>query len=158
MTSMVILSLMTIIITIFLGPACYTLGYLTASIAHTASPLSKSFPDNVLDFGANGDSRDKISAMPIDSVDALVQNSSIAYLMQNPCGQSAAEAKAHGCHYDMVEMAWVPEECYDPQLEEELGAIKDWSFFRFLNRTGEMSWDDARRGEFEFLTADWDCT
>lgn len=145
-TSWVVLSLLAVVITICLGPACYTLGYVTASTASPFSPASNAFNDNVKDH-----------ARPTDSINALVQDANVTYILQNPCGQSVTEAKEHRCHYDMVEMAWVPLECYDAELEEELRAVRDWRFFRFVNRTGEMSWEDAQRGDFEYLTADWDC-
>lgn len=150
-----VVSSMIAIITIFLGPTCYTLGYLTALTAVPSRPFPNALRDDVQKLGT--DLRGDSQARPTDSIDALVQNSNVTYILRNPCGQTVVEAKAHGCHHDMVEMAWVPKECYDPELEEELRAIRDWQFFRFMNRTGEISWDDARTGDFEFLIADWDC-
>jgi hypothetical protein len=156
-SSMIVLSLVVIVITTTLGPACYILGYFTAYDAHQLSALSKDLPGNVLDFGADGGLRNNVSVLPTDNVNALLHNSELAYILQSPCGKTAAQAKASGCYFDMVEIAWVPEECYDRELEEELRAIKEWKFYRFLNWTGEMSWEEAQTGDFEFLVADWDC-
>jgi hypothetical protein len=42
------------------------------------------------------------------------------------CGNSTAEAKAKGCHFDLLAYSWTPDECYDP--------VTDAEFFEWITR------------------------
>ncbi len=93
------------------------------------------------------------------SIDALVYTnvSSIEYILQNPCGHNATQARTLGCHFDMLEMAWLPSECYDPELEEELRAIKEWKFYHSMSLIDALTWDEAKTGEYDYLLSNWEC-
>ncbi|KAK5942583.1 hypothetical protein PMZ80_005148 [Knufia obscura] len=78
------------------------------------------------------------------------------YLMKKPCGTSAAEARARGCRYGMVNSAWLPEECYDEETEKQFKEIKEWEFWIMPNKTGFVTWEEAATGDFDLLWAEWD--
>lgn len=71
--------------------------------------LTEYVPDagSVCDSGAiNDDHREK-------------HFSGARYLIKNPCGNSAVEARARGCLYGVVNSACLPEECYDEELRKD---------------------------------------
>jgi hypothetical protein len=76
--------------------------------------------------------------------------------MKNPCRHSAAEARARGCRYGMVDSAWLPNECYDGETEERFQQAKNWEFWRHPNKTGLITWEEAAEGEFDLMWAEWD--
>jgi hypothetical protein len=78
------------------------------------------------------------------------------FLMKDPCGRSPAEARARGCRFGMLYYSWLPEECYDEQIEEEWKAFNGWKYWLYPNRTGEVSWDEAATGEYDVLLVDWE--
>ena len=41
---------------------------------------------------------------------------------KRPCGHSAEEAKAAGCVFDIMNVAWMPWECYDQKLSSLIWA------------------------------------
>ncbi|KAH8691587.1 hypothetical protein BGW36DRAFT_349670 [Talaromyces proteolyticus] len=78
------------------------------------------------------------------------------FLLKAPCGQSAAEARERGCRFGMLYFAWLPEQCYDEKIEEDFKNFKEWKFWLFQNRTGEITWDEAATGEYDRLYAEWE--
>lgn len=74
-----------------------------------------------------------------------------------PCGHTPNEAREKGCRFGMLNFAWVPEACYDEEIEEQFRNYADWGFWRFPNRTGWVSWDEAAKGEFDLLFIEWEC-
>jgi len=78
------------------------------------------------------------------------------FLMKDPCGSTVAEARARGCRFAMVNQAWVPNECFDEELEAEYQAEKRWRFWLQPNRTGEVSWEEAAKGEHDYLLIEWE--
>jgi hypothetical protein len=119
-----IMSTLLVIATVLLAPACYTLGYLTASIR---------IPDST-DYYNDKFETEQSSAMRIST-----EHSNISYILQKPCGRTVGEAKNRGCHYDMVEIAWVPTQCYDAELEQQLKASGNWTFFLFANQSSAIT-------------------
>jgi hypothetical protein len=83
--------------------------------------------------------------------------SGTTYLLKDPCGHTPAEARARGCRFGVLNYAWVPEACYDAEIEEQFRNYSDWEFWQFPDRTGWVSWDEAAKGEFDLLFIDWDC-
>lgn len=52
-----------------------------------------------------------------------------------PCGKTPAEAKARGCHFDIIATAWLPPRCIDHELAAEFAAVHPWRYFRDPNGT-----------------------
>jgi hypothetical protein len=50
-------------------------------------------------------------------------------VVENPCGSTPEEAKAMGCSFDVLCWCWLPEECIDRKLSEELLVVDDWHFY-----------------------------
>jgi hypothetical protein len=91
------------------------------------------------------------------SVRAFEKDSSGAkYLLKNPCGHTPDEARARGCRFGMLNFAWVPEACYDEEIEEQFKKYAEWQIWLYQNRTSLVTWDEAQRGEFEFVFVEWD--
>ena len=44
------------------------------------------------------------------------------------CGKSIAEAKAHGCDFEVLSGAWMPKACQDDDLNEEFRAM-NWTYW-----------------------------
>jgi hypothetical protein len=47
---------------------------------------------------------------------------------ESPCGNTPEEASSRGCKFEMQNLAWMPEECYDAQLAEEWNQMP-WQFW-----------------------------
>lgn len=84
-------------------------------------------------------------------------HSAVSYILEQPCGQTPTEAREHGCSFDMIEMSWLPSECYDQELEAELKATKVWDFWQHSNRTGRRTWEEVKQGDFDRVFSNWDC-
>ena len=72
-----------------------------------------------------------------------------------PCGTTASEAKAKGCIFDVMSMAWQSPECYDPDLAEEFMDLGPWEFYadqegsqmlsyEQVSQAGQISWTTRR--------------
>jgi hypothetical protein len=62
-----------------------------------------------------------------------------------PCGQSPAEARERGCHFEPMMSAWIPDACYFPELVAEYEEMDDiwstWEWYTDVNL--EQSVTDA---------------
>jgi hypothetical protein len=47
---------------------------------------------------------------------------------ESPCGNTPEEASSRGCKFEMQNLAWMPEDCYDAQLSEEWNNMP-WQFW-----------------------------
>lgn len=54
------------------------------------------------------------------------------------CGESAAEAKALGCIFELMTVSWVPPECHDEELNQEFRSVRDWHFYKDLEGSQEI--------------------
>ncbi|KAI0125457.1 hypothetical protein BJ170DRAFT_724900 [Xylariales sp. AK1849] len=84
------------------------------------------------------------------------KNPNAEFLHTDPCGSSAAEARARGCRYGMLYGAWLPEACYDEATEENFRKYADWRFWLQPNRTEELSWDEVAKGEYDYVLVEWE--
>ena len=102
--------------------------------------------------------RDEHTQYTFDGViPAVYKDPSAEFIMKDPCGHSAAEARAKGCRYGMLYGAWLPEQCYDEETEQNFKKYTDWRFWLQPNRTEELSWDEVEKGEHEFVLVEWQC-
>ncbi|KXT09245.1 hypothetical protein AC579_6775 [Pseudocercospora musae] len=64
----------------------------------------------------------------------MATSSSISYMRphlgpKRPCGHSAEEAKAAGCVFDIMNVAWMPWDCYDQKLSYQFQKEVPFDFF-----------------------------
>lgn len=90
-------------------------------------------------------------------IPAVYKDPGAEFSQINPCGHNAAEARARGCRYGMLYGAWLPEECYDEETEENFKKYTNWRFWLQPNRTEEVSWDEVAKGEHEYVLVEWEC-
>jgi hypothetical protein len=55
------------------------------------------------------------------------------------CGNSPVEALQNDCVYDFIAGAFVPNACFDAELEDEFLKLKDWHFYGDENAQQELS-------------------
>jgi hypothetical protein len=62
------------------------------------------------------------------------------------CGKTPEEARARGCRFQLWAYAWIPEPCYDAELDQEFLDMytrehkqQNWGYYRERNAT---TWDD----------------
>ncbi|OJJ42286.1 hypothetical protein ASPZODRAFT_137372 [Penicilliopsis zonata CBS 506.65] len=69
------------------------------------------------------------------------------------CGSSWQEAKAMGCHYDVMASRWYSDECFDAEVLEEMLLEPQVNFTWYMDEqhTQEVPWELALSGEFEVL-------
>ena len=115
-----------------------------------------------IDGGSNGDMcqledsyhrQHTFEGTPRDSY----KNPNAEFLHVDPCGRTAAEARARGCRYGLLYGAWLPESCYDEETEENFRKHRDWRFWLQPNRTEELSWDEVAKGEHDYVLVEWEC-
>lgn len=90
-------------------------------------------------------------------VPSVYKDPEAEFTQVNPCGSTAVEARARGCRYGMLYGAWLPEECYDEETEENFKKYTNWRFYMQPNRTEEVSWDEVAKGEHEWVLVEWEC-
>lgn len=90
-------------------------------------------------------------------IPAVYKDPTAEFSQINPCGHSAEEARARGCRYGMLYGAWLPEDCYDEETEENFKKYTNWRFWLQPNRTEEVSWDEVAKGEHEYVLVEWEC-
>lgn len=74
------------------------------------------------------------------------------------CGNTTAEAKAAGCHFDLMSFAWLPDACFDGELMDEFLAHPSgpWHWYSDTNKTTEISREEVNLGEYEELYVKWE--
>ena len=90
-------------------------------------------------------------------VPAVYKDPDAEFIHKDPCGSTAAEARARGCRYGMLYGAWLHESCYDEETEQRFKEYTNWRFWLQPNRTEEVSWDEVAKGEYEYVLVEWEC-
>jgi hypothetical protein len=72
------------------------------------------------------------------------------------CGQSPAEAKAKGCIFDIMNYAWTPPACYEPDLAEEALLRGPWPWYLDRNATLPLPQDPAVLGDMALVWTTYD--
>ncbi|KAJ9660416.1 hypothetical protein H2198_002534 [Neophaeococcomyces mojaviensis] len=86
----------------------------------------------------------------------------ILYTQQNsttmiqPCGQTPSEARARGCHFDVISFCWLPHECYDAELSEEYRKTNTLEWFIDPDQQIPLSYDEIMSGEHTGLYVNWE--
>ena len=73
-----------------------------------------------------------------------------------PCGQTPQEARARGCHFDVISFCWLPTACYDAELSAAFDKETTWEWFLDPNKTQPVSHQQAMTGEFTGLYVNWE--
>jgi hypothetical protein len=75
------------------------------------------------------------------------------------CGASIEEAKAVGCVFDILAMAWIPPQCHDPKLVDEFRQERNWRYWADQDGTVELREDELhlRSGPDQLIwaTLEW---
>ncbi|CZR59459.1 uncharacterized protein PAC_09351 [Phialocephala subalpina] len=61
------------------------------------------------------------------------------------CGNTSEQAIANNCVLDFIAGAWVPTQCYDPELEAEFFNIKNWHWYADSDGEQELSIESIRK-------------
>ncbi|OOO14952.1 ABC transporter related protein [Aspergillus oryzae] len=72
-------------------------------------------------------------------------------VMKSPCGHTAGEARARGCHFDIITFCWLPDRCYDAELSDSLEKLVDWKWYLDRNKTQPVPKEEALQGELDGL-------
>lgn len=87
------------------------------------------------------------------SFNIRTQNSAVT---TSPCGSTAQEARARGCHFDVISFCWLPDACYDEELSTTFDNITTWEWFLDPNRTQPIAHEEAMTGEYTGLYVNWE--
>ena len=62
------------------------------------------------------------------------------------CGNTSTEAAARGCQFDFIRLAWIPETCFDQELNEEyVMQMRQWMYYFSARLNGtELTLEDIR--------------
>lgn len=63
------------------------------------------------------------------------------------CGDTAEEARARGCTFDVMSFAWQTPECYDAALVEEFIGWETWDFYDWEDDSISVPFHTIMRGE-----------
>ena len=71
------------------------------------------------------------------------------------CGNSAEEARANGCRFDIMSFVWQRPACYYEDLIESFKARSDWHFYSnwTLDPADELPLDRVIAGDYDFVYA-----
>jgi hypothetical protein len=65
------------------------------------------------------------------------------------CGKTADEARARGCVFEVTGFTWIPEECHDPNTEEEFLKYlvkNDLGIYRYPNYSEKVPIEEVQLG------------
>lgn len=83
-----------------------------------------------------------------DAASSLAQSAAQS-ILESPCGSTPAEARAAGCHFDIISFTWLAGPCYDAGLSEAFAAeTRDGDWFVDQGRTRPLTRDGVLSGEF----------
>jgi hypothetical protein len=71
------------------------------------------------------------------------------------CGSTPSEAKANNCRFDIMEIAWVPQKCFDETRMLAEDPFGRWEFFQDVHREWHITEEVLRSGELPVFYADW---
>lgn len=77
-------------------------------------------------------------------------------VITSPCGSTPQDARARGCHFDVISFCWLPDACYDAELSDAFDNITTWEWFLDPNRTQPISHQQAMTGELTGLYVNWE--
>ncbi|EAW16776.1 uncharacterized protein NFIA_001230 [Aspergillus fischeri NRRL 181] len=67
------------------------------------------------------------------------------------CGTSAAQAKAAGCHFDLMSFSWLPSACYNEDLTNDFLNYTDWKWSLDIEGRHLVPKEYVQQGDFEYL-------
>ncbi|KAE8139942.1 hypothetical protein BDV38DRAFT_280413 [Aspergillus pseudotamarii] len=77
-------------------------------------------------------------------------------IMKSPCGHTAADARARGCHFDIITFCWLPDRCYDPELSDSFEKLVNWKWYLDRNKSLPVPKEEALQGELDGLYVSWE--
>jgi hypothetical protein len=77
------------------------------------------------------------------------------------CGSTPDEARANECKFQLWGFSWVPNSCYDPEIEREYLEAQSWSFYLDGEGKQEVNISEAQSGNYALYTTKgqhyWHC-
>lgn len=73
-----------------------------------------------------------------------------------PCGNTSAEARSRGCHFDVISFCWLPTTCYDAELSADFEAKHHLEWYLDPNRTQPVMREQVMTGEYSGLYVNWE--
>ena len=77
-------------------------------------------------------------------------------IMVAPCGSTSSEARARGCHFDVISFCWLPDACYDTELSDAFDGYTKWEWYLDSNKTRPISHELAMTGDYTDLFVNWE--
>ncbi|KAK2750747.1 hypothetical protein FQN57_002820 [Myotisia sp. PD_48] len=77
-------------------------------------------------------------------------------ILKSPCGKNATEARAAGCHFDIISFAWLHPKCYDAELSNSFSEIHQWEWYLKQNRQHPIPASEALTGAYPVLYVEWE--
>ena len=77
-------------------------------------------------------------------------------VLLSPCGHSPTEARALGCHFDIMSFCWLPDKCYDTELSSTFDNLTQWEWFLDPNKTQPVAHEQVMAGEYMGLYVSWE--
>jgi hypothetical protein len=115
----------------FQGSSLEIQGFLAAKLARNECYSGVSVPRPIIPslYAA-------ISVLVFHHPTELINSASVPW---KHCGNSPVEALQNDCVYDFIAGAFVPNACFDAELEDEFLKLKDWHFYGDENAQQELS-------------------
>ncbi|KAI1351865.1 hypothetical protein F5Y01DRAFT_281361 [Xylaria sp. FL0043] len=88
--------------------------------------------------------------------DLITASEPAQFRMKSPCGSTAEEAKARGCHFDTISFCWLPDECYDSDLVAHFEATRNWEYYADEEGTKPISHEELVGGHGNKLWVSWE--
>jgi hypothetical protein len=72
------------------------------------------------------------------------------------CGSTPREARLRGCHFDVMNFAWLSDECYDEGLTADFLVQQHWQWFEDPEDTSILPKQSVMEGEYLELFVTWE--
>ena len=72
------------------------------------------------------------------------------------CGHTPEEARARNCHFDVILYSWIPEPCFNQEIQDEYVSRNESAWYRERGgKGGQVSKEVVAAGNEQLLWIDW---
>ncbi|KAH6663003.1 hypothetical protein B0J14DRAFT_495344 [Halenospora varia] len=71
------------------------------------------------------------------------------------CGNTSAQARSSGCHFDVMSFSWLPPACYDEKQIDEFFALESWQWFSDPEGTHVAPLETIQKGDAPQMYVSW---
>ncbi|KAI1251379.1 hypothetical protein MGN70_005947 [Eutypa lata] len=97
-----------------------------------------------------------IAGLHRDKSAADHEHTTVGSVMVQPCGSTPAEARARGCHFDVISFCWLPDACYDAELSSGFLHEHKLEWFEDPAKEQPLSYEEIMTGEHTGLYVNWE--